>query len=169
MSSKHHTVIFVPHERAQFRKWRVSNRQLGVVIGSVALALLGGLVSLALFLSSTTDRGELSRLAAENEQLRGLNQEFETRLTEFRERLAESEDRTRKLAIVAGLQSLGASAEGASAGPSARRRSRSRRPPSRRPRHGSTSSPAASRRSRRSWSAIWGWFRRPRRSGPSRV
>ena len=112
MSSKHHTVIFVPHERAQFRKWRVSNRQLGVVIGSVALALVGGFVSLALFLSSSTDRGELARLATENERLRGLNQTFEERLADFRERLSESEDRTRKLAIVAGLQSLGASAEG---------------------------------------------------------
>jgi len=111
MSSKHHTVIFVPHERARFRKWRVSNRQLGVVIGSVALLLVGGFVSLALFLSSSTDRGELVRLAAENERLRSLNQTFEQKLGEFRERLSDSEDRTRKLAIVAGLQSLG-SAEG---------------------------------------------------------
>lgn len=111
MSSKHHTVIFVPHERAQFRKWRVSNRQLGVVIGSMALALVGGLVSLALFLSSSADGGELARLAAENERLRSLNQSFEERLGEFRDRLADSEDRTRKLAIVAGLESLGGNAE----------------------------------------------------------
>ena len=112
MSSKHHTVIFVPHERAQFRKWRGTNRQLGVVLGLALFLVVGGLASLALFLSSSVSRAEMSRLASENERLRQLNQTFETRLDDLRGRLGEFEERTRKLAIVAGLQSLGSTGEG---------------------------------------------------------
>lgn len=112
MSSKHHTVIFVPHERAQFRKWRVTNRQLGMVLGLALFLVVGGIASLALFLSSSVSRAEMSRLASENDRLRQLNQTFETRLDDLRGRLGEFEERTRKLAIVAGLQSLGTTGEG---------------------------------------------------------
>lgn len=112
MSSRHHTVIFVPHERAQFRKWRITSRQLGVVVGLALFLVVGGVASLALFLSSSVSRAELSRLAEENERLRQLNQTFETRLGDLRGRLGDFEERTRKLAIVAGLQSLGATGEG---------------------------------------------------------
>ena len=31
MGLKYYTVIFVPHARARFRKWRVTNRQLHIV------------------------------------------------------------------------------------------------------------------------------------------
>lgn len=112
MSSRHHTVIFVPHERAQFRKWRITSRQLGVVVGLALFLVVGGIASLALFLSSSVNRAELSRLADENERLRQLNQTFETRLGDLRGRLGDFEERTRKLAIVAGLQSLGGTGEG---------------------------------------------------------
>jgi hypothetical protein len=33
MGLKYHTVIFVPHARARFRKWRITNRQLQAVVG----------------------------------------------------------------------------------------------------------------------------------------
>jgi len=112
MGSKHHTVIFVPHERAEFRKWRVTSRQLGVIGSVCGLILIAGLVSLVLFLRNSVQRGELGRLANENAKLHEVNQAFEGRLEQLRGKLGEYEERTRKLAIVAGLQSLGGASEG---------------------------------------------------------
>ena len=43
MGLKHHTIILVPHGRARFRKWRITNRQL-----TVGLAVAAGLLIVAL-------------------------------------------------------------------------------------------------------------------------
>ncbi len=111
MHSKHYTLILVRNEGSRFRKWRLSQIQL------VALGAIAGLVTLAATystwaaFSSRVNRTELARLHAENETLRLTNQSFETRLDSLHSRLSDSEDRTRKLAIVAGLENLGASSE----------------------------------------------------------
>lgn len=111
MGSKHHTVIFVPHERAEFRKWRITNRQLGLALGLTGALMIAGIASLILYFRTSVDRGELARLSQENRLLRETNQGFEGRLEQLRGRLGEFEERTRKLAIVAGLQSAGTANE----------------------------------------------------------
>lgn len=109
---KHHTVIFVRNEGSQLRKWRLTTAQ---ILGGVALlALLGvaSALSLSLFLTARVDSSELAQLERENEALRQTNGGFEERLQSLQARLTDSEDRTRQLAIVAGLSTSGAGAEG---------------------------------------------------------
>ncbi len=109
---KHHTVIFVRNEGSQLRKWRLTTAQ---ILGGVALLALLGVVSalsLSLFLTARVDSAELAQLELENESLRQTNGGFEDRLQSLQARLTDSEDRTRQLAIVAGLSTSGAGTEG---------------------------------------------------------
>jgi murein DD-endopeptidase MepM/ murein hydrolase activator NlpD len=121
MASRHHTIIFVPHERAKFRKWRVSNTQLITATG-----LLVGVTATALFITwsfftSRVNHAELERLRSENEQLRTLASSFESGVGRLQQQLSDYETRTRKLAIVAGVESLGESTEGGVGGADASR------------------------------------------------
>lgn len=104
MSPRHHTIILVPHTRARFRKWRVSDRQL--IVGALVILLLAIVSAFTTwsFLMESVDQAQLAELAAENERLREVNLEFEGNLRQLKERLAEFEKRTRQLAIVAGLE-----------------------------------------------------------------
>ncbi|MGE5233575.1 MAG: M23 family metallopeptidase [Acidobacteriota bacterium] len=108
MGLRHHTIILVPHERAQFRKWRISNRMVWSL--GIGLALLTGfaLFSTWYFLTTSADRRELVQMRSENERLRQANASFESSLRTLQGQLAEYEDRTRKLAIVAGVDGLAA-------------------------------------------------------------
>ena len=118
MHSKHYTLILVRNEGSRFRKWRVSQLQL-VAFAALALAVtVAAAYSTWSAFSSRINRGELARLQAENETLRLTNQSFENRLDGLQARLSDSEDRTRKLAIVAGLENLGPSSEAGVGGPS---------------------------------------------------
>lgn len=107
MGFKHHTIIVVPHNRARFRKWRVSSRQ--IVIGGAALVFLlaVSLLSTWSFFTKAVDKQQLTELAEENQQLRAVNQDFENSIRELKGQLSEFEQRTQKLAIVAGLESTG--------------------------------------------------------------
>lgn len=111
MSSKQFTLILVHNEGARFRKWRVSLGQL--VLGGFLLAASGGVAGYSLWslLTEGADRAQLADVERENVTLRSTTESFETRLASLQERLADSEDKTRKLAIVAGLENLGASSE----------------------------------------------------------
>ena len=103
MGLKHHTVIVVPHTRARFRKWRISNRQL-FGTGAVLVVLLGvSLFSTWSFFTKAVDKQQLGELVDENQQLRAVNQDFENSIRELKGRLTEFEQRTHQLAIVAGL------------------------------------------------------------------
>jgi len=106
MGLKHHTVILVPHTRARFRKWRISNRQLFAGITIVILMLAISLFSTWSFFTKTIDQQQLAGLAEENQQLREVNQEFEDSIRELKSRLSEFEQRTQQLAIVAGLDGI---------------------------------------------------------------
>lgn len=103
MRSNHHTIILVPHAKARFHKWRVNNTQ--IVVGLVTLGLLTAisLFTTWSFLTNGTDRGEISQLRAENTQLRAVNQTFEAGIRTLQQDLVTFEDRTRRLAIVAGV------------------------------------------------------------------
>lgn len=107
MGLKHHTIILVPHSRAKFRKWTVSTRQL-VLTGLVAaLLLLLAVASTWSFFFTSIDKVQLAQLEDENLRLREVNQEFEGSVRDLNRQLADFEDRTRQLAIVAGVDGLG--------------------------------------------------------------
>ena len=118
MHSKHYTLIVVRNEGSRFRKWRMSQFQLVALAAVVGIFPLAATYSTWSAFSSRVNRGELARLQEENETLRLTNQSFENRLDGLQTRLSDSEDRTRKLAIVAGLENLGASSEAGVGGPS---------------------------------------------------
>ena len=111
MGFKHHTVIVVPHGRARFRKWRITNRQLavGTLLGAALLTV--ALLSIWSFFTKAVDQQQLADLANENQQLREVNQDFENSIRELRAELSEFEQRTQQLAIVAGLEGIGTSQE----------------------------------------------------------
>jgi murein DD-endopeptidase MepM/ murein hydrolase activator NlpD len=111
MNSKHFTLILVHNEGARFRKWRVTLPQLLVAVVVLLGGTVGAVFSIWSYFAVGADRAELAGLQRENETLRSANESFETRLTGLKDRLGDAEERTRKLAIVAGLENLGASSE----------------------------------------------------------
>ncbi|MCG8460592.1 MAG: M23 family metallopeptidase [Holophagales bacterium] len=108
---KQHTIIFVPHARAKFRKWRLSTLQVGLSILSIALLTLTGIVSTVLYFDTSFDRGQLDRIQQENVDLRAVNQRFEASVREMEGQLTEYQKRIQQLAIVAGLSDLRAESE----------------------------------------------------------
>ena len=106
MTRRQHTIIFVPHARAKFRQFRVSSRLLVgatlFVLVSVALGVTFG----GLWLSSFRKNREMTALAAENRDLRGRTGVLHDKLERVEKQLAEFEERTRRLSLVAGLTGL---------------------------------------------------------------
>jgi murein DD-endopeptidase MepM/ murein hydrolase activator NlpD len=107
MPRQHHTIILVPHAHAKLRKWRVTNLQIGLVAGSFLLLTLLGTFFVWSHFSTKVNPVEIARLRSENEKLRDVNQEFESSIRKLQDQLTSYEDRTRQLAIVAGIATLG--------------------------------------------------------------
>jgi murein DD-endopeptidase MepM/ murein hydrolase activator NlpD len=106
MDRQQHTLILLPHGSARSRRIRFTTRRLGIAAAiAVSLVAISAWSTWALF-ARTQDPGELQRLQKENKQLRELNAKFESNLQDMQTRLAEFEDRTRELAIVAGVDNL---------------------------------------------------------------
>lgn len=116
MPRQHHTVIFVPHAHAKLRKWRVTNLQIGLVAGCILLLTLTAAFFTWSHFSAKVNPIEISRLEGENEKLRKVNEDFESSLRKLQDQLTAYEDRTRQLAIVAGIATLGGAADGGEAG-----------------------------------------------------
>lgn len=103
MAIKYHTVILVPHARAKLRKWRVSNLQIAVAsIAAIALTLTAAFV-LVSFFTGGVDSVQVDRLRSQNDSLKEANRAFEQSIVDLQAKLGDYETRTRKLAIVAGL------------------------------------------------------------------
>ena len=119
MPGSHHTIIFVPHAHAKLRKWRVTNLQIGLAAGAfVLLSVLSSLLIWSHF-NTPVNPVEINRLRKENEELRRTNAAFESNLGKLQKQLSGYEDKTRELAIVAGVESLGDSVEAGVGGPTA--------------------------------------------------
>ena len=103
---KQHTIIFVPHARAKFRKWRLSTLQVALALGLLVTATLGGLVATVLYFDTSFDRSELSRIEQENDELRAVNLRFESSIRDMEGRLGDYQQRIHRLAIVAGVADL---------------------------------------------------------------
>lgn len=106
MAKPHHTVIFVPHARARLRKWRVTNLQIGLAAALLLVLTAASAAVTWAYFHSHVSPTELARLEAENRALRQVNGAFEQDLQEIQQQLADYEDRTRQLAIVAGLDGV---------------------------------------------------------------
>jgi murein DD-endopeptidase MepM/ murein hydrolase activator NlpD len=106
MARSHHTVIFVPHARARLRKWRVTNLQIGLAAALLLVLTAASAAVTWAYFNSHVSPSELARLEAENRTLRQVNGAFEQDLQEIQHQLADYEDRTRQLAIVAGLDGV---------------------------------------------------------------
>lgn len=122
MAIKYHTVILVPHARAKLRKWRISNLQIAVALSCLALLTAASVFVLASFFSGGVDSDRVERLRQENTELRQANLAFEESIGQLQTHLGDHEDRTRKLAIVAGIDDFdggeaGVGGEGTGTGP----------------------------------------------------
>jgi len=103
MGKRIHTVIIVPHSKADFIKFSFSSRTF-VVIASVALvAVVLSVVAIGFTGSAVDRRADVSRLESENLELARVNQELESTITAVQQRLDEFEERTSRLALAAGM------------------------------------------------------------------
>ena len=104
MSLKRHTIIVVPHDRTQFRKYRISSRQIGALLTTTVL--LSGVAGYSIwhFLSDRSGALQLAELRSENAALREANQSFDESARRLQEQLSLYEDRTQQLAIIAGVE-----------------------------------------------------------------
>lgn len=106
MATDHHTIIFVPHARARLRKWRVSTLQIRIAAISLLVLTCGAAFISWAYFNTTVDRAQIAHLEEENKNLRDTNRSFEDSIRRLEGQLASYEDRTRQLAIVAGLSEL---------------------------------------------------------------
>jgi len=119
MPGSHHTIIFVPHAHAKLRKWRVTNLQIGLTAGAFVLLTVVSSLLIWSHFNTPVNPVEINRLRKENEELRRTNTAFESNLGKLQKQLSGYEDKTRELAIVAGVESLGDSVEAGVGGPTA--------------------------------------------------
>lgn len=106
LTRKQHTIIVVPHARARFRQFQVTSRLLWSVATAISLSLVLGVVFGVLWIQSVRKNREVSTLAAENQDLRGRTKTLNGKLESLEKLLAEFEERTRRLSVVAGLSGV---------------------------------------------------------------
>lgn len=106
MKSKYATVIFVPHARAKFRKLVVSHGFLWGATGLAAISLFLSTFFAVQYFTSISHSRELSRLKAENRDLQVANEDFSKSVDTLRSQLKSVEEKTRKLAIIAGVNAI---------------------------------------------------------------
>lgn len=107
-----HTLIVLRDQGTEVRKFRLTSLQLQLVAFAVAAGFIGVAVSGWLFWTTRSDRRVLERIRSENQALRHSNEQIEQRIAALSAQLGETEERTRRLAIVAGLDSVSPPGEG---------------------------------------------------------
>ena len=116
MDKRYSTIIFVPHARAKFRKLKVSHRLLFSLISVVTSSLCLSAFFSVQYFTSLSQTHELSKLRRENKELQVANEQFSSSVESLRGQLRTVEDRTRKLAIIAGITTLDETSQGGSGG-----------------------------------------------------
>jgi len=116
MDKRYSTIIFVPHARAKFRKLKVSHRILFSILSLVTSSLCLSTFFSVQYFTSLSQTHELSKLRHENRELQTANEQFSKSVESLRTQLRTVEDRTRKLAIIAGITTLDESSQGGSGG-----------------------------------------------------
>ena len=103
MNRRFSTIVFVPHSRAKFRKVRISHRALATAGTVLTISLiLSGWFSFQYF-NTLSRTSELNRIRKENRELQASNDQFGRSIESLRSELNSVEERTRRLAIVAGI------------------------------------------------------------------
>ena len=116
MDKRYSTIIFVPHARAKFRKLKVSHRFLFSILSLVTSSLCLSTFFSVQYFTSLTQTHELSKLRNENRELQTANEQFSKSVESLRTQLHTVEDRTRKLAIIAGITTLDEANQGGTGG-----------------------------------------------------
>src|ERR1043166_1667809 len=112
MDQRYSTIIFVPHARAKFRKLKVSHRLLIGAFSLVPSSLCLSAFFSVQYFTSLSQTHELTKLRRENKDLQSANEQFSKSVESLRTQLHTVEDRTRKLAIIAGISTLDETAQG---------------------------------------------------------
>src|SRR5712692_4661080 len=112
MDKRYSTIIFVPHARAKFRKLKVSHRLLFSMVSLVTSSLCLSTFFSVQYFTSLSQTHELSKLRRENRELQTANEQFSKSVESLRTQLHTVEDRTRKLAIIAGINTLDETSQG---------------------------------------------------------
>jgi len=112
MNKRYSTIIFVPHARAKFRKLKVSHRTLLSVVTLVTSSLCLSTFFSVQYFTSLSQTHELTKLKRENHDLQDANEQFSKSVETLRTQLHTVEEKTRKLAIIAGVTTLDESAQG---------------------------------------------------------
>jgi murein DD-endopeptidase MepM/ murein hydrolase activator NlpD len=112
MDKRYSTIIFVPHARAKFRKMKVSHRLLFSVISLVTSSLCLSTFFSVQYFTAISQTHELNKLQKENRELQVANEQFSKSVESLRSQLHTVEDRTRKLAIIAGITTLDETSQG---------------------------------------------------------
>ena len=112
MDQRYSTIIFVPHARAKFRKMKVSHRVLFSIVSLVTSSLCLSTFFSVQYFTSLSQTHELSKLQRENRDLQVANEQFSRSVESLRTQLRTVEDRTRKLAIIAGISTLDETSQG---------------------------------------------------------
>src|SRR2546423_3545988 len=106
MDQRYSTIIFVPHARAKFRKLKVSHRLFFSIVSLVTSSLCLSTFFSVQYFTSLSQNHELNKLQHENRELQSANEQFSKSVESLRGQLHTVEDRTRKLAIIAGITTL---------------------------------------------------------------
>ncbi len=112
MDKRYSTIIFVPHARAKFRKMKVSHRLLFSVLSVVSSSLCLSTFFSVQYFTNLSQTHELTRLRKENRELQTANEQFSKSVESLRTQLHTVEDRTRKLAIFAGISTIDDNSQG---------------------------------------------------------
>ena len=112
MDKRYSTIIFVPHARAKFRKLKVSHRLLFSIVSLVSSSLCLSTFFSVQYFTSLSQTHELTKLRHENRELQTANEQFSKSVESLRTQLRTVDDRTRKLAIIAGINTLDESSQG---------------------------------------------------------
>jgi murein DD-endopeptidase MepM/ murein hydrolase activator NlpD len=112
MDKRYSTIIFVPHARAKFRKLKVSHRLFFSLVSIVTSTLCLSTFFSVQYFTSISQNYELSKLRRENKELQTANEGFSKSVESLRTQLRTVEDRTRKLAIIAGVNTLDETTQG---------------------------------------------------------
>src|SRR5256885_883624 len=112
MDKRYSTIIFVPHAKAKFRKLKVSHRLFFSLISVVTSSLCLSTFFSIQYFTSLSQTHELSKLRRENRELQSANEQFSKSVESLRTQLHTVEDRTRKLAIIAGISTHDETSQG---------------------------------------------------------
>jgi murein DD-endopeptidase MepM/ murein hydrolase activator NlpD len=106
MEKRHSTIIVVPHAHGKVYKLRISPLLLRSVIIFAAVVAVLSIVSLAASGTFLRQRAMFHALQKENKQLKKSNERLSETIAQVQTRLSQFEQRTKTLAIAAGVSDL---------------------------------------------------------------